>query len=181
MNCKLEENSRRYDVLCALAKGYETGDFSELFPFLAKDCVLESQWVLTPNTGYDAVVSYLTGKGKTLVKYECLADCSIVELVDNCRPVKMPRVIVNGEAPKQAYVGLMYTPGTLCLLMKQTLDGETNSVLVDVSIDDEGMVKRIDLCMPELFRFRPFDTHARFNPAAADRKDDGQVTEVRNG
>ena len=49
MNCKMEENSRLYDVLSVLEDGYTTGNFEGLFPFLAQDCVMESQWVLTPN------------------------------------------------------------------------------------------------------------------------------------
>ena len=43
MNCKMEENSRLYDVLSVLENGYTTGNFSSLFPFLAQDCVMESQ------------------------------------------------------------------------------------------------------------------------------------------
>ena len=168
MKCRMEENSRLFDVLCALRKGYRTGDFGELFPLLAQDCVMESQWVLAPNTGYDAVVSYLTGKGETLAKKDCFPDCSIVELIGNCNPVENAAVIVNGEEARRSSVGLMYTPGKLCMLMEQTINGETNGVIVDVRLNEAGKVKRIDLCMPELFRYREFYTYVCFFPTAAD-------------
>ena len=168
MKCRMEENSRLFDVLCALQKGYESGDFSQLFPFLAHDCVLESQWVLEPNTGYDAVVSYFTGKGKTLAKHECFPTCKIVELLGDCNPINSTAVSINGLEAKPASFGHMYTPGKLCLLMEQTLNGETNGIIVDVQIDSEGMVKRIDLCMPELFRYRDFYTFVVFFPAQDD-------------
>ena len=38
MNCKMEENSRLYDVLSVLEDGYTTGNFEGLFPFVAQDC-----------------------------------------------------------------------------------------------------------------------------------------------
>lgn len=105
MRCKLEENSRLFDVLHALRKGYETGDFDELFPYLAADCVMESQWVLTPNTGYDAVVDYFTGKGKTLAKNESFPDCSIVELIGCMNPIESDGVEINGQDPKPEKLG----------------------------------------------------------------------------
>ena len=168
MNCRMEENSRLFDVLCALEKGYRTGDFGELFPFLAQDCVMESQWVLTPNIGYDAVVSYFTGKGKTLAKNDCFPDCSIVELVGNCNPMENATVIVNGKETGMSSAGLMYTPGKLCMLMEQTINDETNGVIVDVMLDEAGMIKRIDLCMPEMFKYRYFYTYVCFFPTTAD-------------
>lgn len=168
MKCRLEENSRQFDVLCALRKGYRTGDFGKLFPYLAQDCVMESQWVLTPNTGYDAVASYFIEKGKTLAENDCFPNCSIVELTGNCSPVKNSAVSVNDEEPKTSSVGLIYKPGKLCMLIEQRINDETKDVLVDFSIDDAGMVKRIDLCMPELFKYRYFCEYVCFFPTTAE-------------
>ena len=169
MKCRMEENSRLFDVLSALEKGYTTGNFGELFPYLAKDVVLQSQWVLTPNTGYDDVVDYFIGKGETLAKHDCFPDCSIVELVGNCNPIKNVAVISShDEEARASSVGLMYTPGKLAMLMEQTINNETNGVLVDVRIDEDGMVKQIDLCMPELFKYRDFYTYVCFFPSSTD-------------
>ena len=49
MKTKLEKDTIMYTYLEAFEKGYSSGDFSEVFPYLAEDCVMESQWVLTPN------------------------------------------------------------------------------------------------------------------------------------
>lgn len=154
MQSSLTENEMLYPVLSALRTGYETGDFSSLFPFLASDCVMESMWVLTPNTGYDAVVEYLTGKGRTLARNGCFPCCTFVELVGSLNPVRSASLSLNGGAPSRGSVGLAYKDGKLCLYMSQTLNGETHGVIVDVRLDADGMVKRIDLCMPELFNFR---------------------------
>jgi hypothetical protein len=39
-------------------------------------------------------------------------------------------------------------------LMEQTINGEVIRILVDVKLDDEGMVKQINLCEPAMFRFQ---------------------------
>ena len=168
MNCKMEENSRLYDVLSVLEDGYTTGNFEGLFPFLAQDCVMESQWVLTPNTGYEAVTAYFTGKGNTLAKSGNFPSCSIVELLGNCNPVKNASVSLNGGKPEVASLGLMYTPGKLCLEMRQTIDDKENVVIVDATLNEYGLVKRIDLCMPELFKYRDFYTFVDFYPVTDD-------------
>ena len=49
MKTKLEKDTIMYTYLEAFEKGYSSGDFSDVFPCLAEDCVMESQWVLTPN------------------------------------------------------------------------------------------------------------------------------------
>lgn len=62
MKTKLELATLTYKYLDLIDDGYSKGEFEPLFQYLADDCVLESQWVMTPNVGYDAVVSYLSGK-----------------------------------------------------------------------------------------------------------------------
>ncbi|MDO4988428.1 MAG: hypothetical protein Q4E17_05335 [Synergistes sp.] len=178
MRCKLEENSRLFDVLHALRKGYETGDFSKLFPYLAADCVMESQWVFSPNTGYDAIVEYFTEKGKTLAKTDSFPYCSIVELIGSINSIKSDGVRINEQDPMQGTIGLLYTHGKLCLLMEQTLDGETYGVIVDVQLANDGMVKRIDLCMPELFEYRDCHTFVEFLPASEDDENESALVRV---
>ena len=180
MNSKMEENRCLYEWLTLIAKGYCTGDFSDVFPVLAPDCVFESQWVLRPNVGYDEVTSYLTGKGKTLIKTGSFPKCAMVELVGNVNPIRNTSVIVNGGTPQSGSVGLMYTPCKPALYLEQTINGKTNNMLIDVTIDKTGMVKRIDLCMCELFRFRGFIKHMKLFPInTIGQKDDGQEHLVR--
>ena len=143
------------DYLKALCKCYSTGDFEPLFCLLSDDIVFESQWVMQPNVGRKAVEEYFTGKGKTLKNNNCCPDCRIVRLVGDINPVE-GKVSVNGDEPEHAKVGLLYPDGKLCMYMSQTLNGETNGVIVDIKTDEHNLISRIDLCMPELFRFVPY-------------------------
>ena len=168
MKCKLEENTRLFDVLSALRKGYSTGDFEGLFPYLAQDCVLESQWVLTPLCGYEEVVTYFSGKGKSIARDKCFPSCYIVELIGDCNPSGPAAVSMKGVVPHNPSFDEMNAAGKLCLLMEQTIDGETNGLLVDIQLNEEENVKRIDLCVPELFRFQGFYTYVSFFPTGDD-------------
>lgn len=154
---RLETNNRIYKCLCALRKGYTKGDFEEFFEYMAEDCVFESQWVMTPNVGAEAVKDYLTGKGETLKKTNSFPHCYLVELVGDLNPIKEAKIHHNGEISIGS-IGLLYTPGKLCLMMEQTLGEKTSKVLVDIRINESGLVKRVDLCMPELFNYRYFDS-----------------------
>lgn len=165
MKTALEKRRLKHAYLEKLGEGYETGDFSALFSCLSKDCIMESQWVMTPNTGYDAVVEYYTGKGATLQRTKSFPSCSIQELVGNVHPIEKADVHVNGGEAVQSGVGLFYTPCDICLLMEQELKDETVRIIATIQIDDEEKIKRIDLCMPELFQFRPFYTYVNFFPA----------------
>lgn len=168
MRCQLEENGRIFDALYALRDGYENGDFSKLFTMLSDDCVMESQWVLEPNVGREAVEGYYRRKGETLVKTDSFPSCYIVELIGTCNPTEVAELTIDGKVNKRASGGIIYDEGKLCLLMEQTLNDETHGVLVDVTIGIDGMVKRIDLCMPELFKYREFYTFVDFMPAQDD-------------
>lgn len=154
MKTKLENKMLAYRYLEILKEGYEKGDFSKLFPFLAKDCVYESQWVLTANTGYEEVVDYLTKKGIAIQNSRAFPICSIQELVGNMHPIKNAKVHINGDAAQCATASLYYPSGELCLLMEQALENEMVRTILRIQINAEGRIKRIDMCMPELFRYR---------------------------
>ena len=68
---------RCQEVLLALKKGYETGDFSDVEKYLTDESILESQRVWTPLTGKDDIMAYLTRKGETLIKKNHLAEAEI--------------------------------------------------------------------------------------------------------
>lgn len=158
-------DSRKNDVLFerlkVLCNGYSTGKFDALFPYLSDDCVFESQWVLTPNVGKDAIIDYLTGKGETLRRTNSLPECTVVEFVGSFNPIKNANIHLNGGEPQVGNLGLWYTDGKLAMLMCQQLDEEMISIIVDIKLNENNLISRIDLCMPELFRFKhyagPFD------------------------
>lgn len=180
MKTRLELDALVYKYLDLIASGYETGDFEPLYPYLAKDCVLESMWVITPNVGYDAVVSYLTGKGKTLKRTDSFPSCSIQELVGNINTIKNADINVNGKK-QSGSVGLYYPSGELCLLMEQTIEDKTNGVILRVKINDEEKISRIDLCMPELFNYRCFCTYVSLCPCKDDVEIEDGMIRVNEG
>lgn len=140
MNCKLEIDSRLFDILDILEAGYESGNFEKLYPFLSPDCTLTSQWVSNSLRGYDAVADYYAKKGETLANSSVFPCCSIMELTSQ-------------------------EPGRLCLEMEQANGDDTVCVLVFVSIDDQGFVTHIELRDPSLYTYRAFYTYIDFLPS----------------
>lgn len=137
MKCRLEALSRQLDILVSIREGYWTGSFSDLFPRLADDCILESMWVLTPLIGKDAVTSYFERKGDTLR---------------------------NSNSSLRIYKAELTDDGEFCLIINQKLDDTTNSILIRAELDDSGMVKRITLNMPELFKYEGFEELYSLSP-----------------
>ena len=157
MRTDSEKNEILRQYLETLCKCYSTGRFENLYTLLADDCVFESQWVLTPNVGKPAIVDYFQGKGATLRKNNCCPICTIVEFIGNVNTIKNAEVHLNGGEAQRASFGLWYPEGKLAMLMCQTLKDKTNGVIVDLQLDENDAISRIDLCMPELFNFKHFD------------------------
>lgn len=175
MKTKLEKDAVLYAYLEAFEKGYSSGDFSDVFPHLSDNCVMNSQWVLTPNEGYHAIVDYLKGKGETLKRTDSFSSCSIVELVGFMNPIENTEFYLNGEK-KRGSLGLLYDSGELCLLMEQTISGETNGVMLRLQLADDYKIARIDLCDPELFRYRDFYTFVDIYPVNRENEvDEGRI------
>ena len=61
------------EILNALKKGYETGDFESVEAYLTDESIFESQWVLEHLTGKKDIMEYLRGKGETLKKHNAFA------------------------------------------------------------------------------------------------------------
>lgn len=176
MKTTLEKKNTLFKYLGILGKGYETGEFSKLFPYLAKDCVFESQWVLTPNTGYDEIVEYLNGKGATLQRMKAFPSCKIVELIGNTNIVNDAEMHTNDGEINHGGVGLYYEAGELCLLMEQKKEEETIGVIIRMQLNDDEAIKRIDLCDPVLFQHRCFFTYIDFVPVKNDEEfDEGMM------
>ena len=151
MKNKTAENARRYTILKEMGRGYETGDFSGLYPYLRKGCVMTSCWVLSCLLGPGAIVNYYNGKGEELRRRDCLARTTVVELLDDKTRADRDEISASGEAAGGGRVGIQYEPGKYCLLMEQTVSGVEISILVDVKLDEEEMVRRIHLCDPAMF------------------------------
>lgn len=176
MKCWLEMNTRLFGVLRELSDGYETGNFDDFFPYLAEDCVMESHWVLSPNIGAEAVRKYLMGKGETLKKTGSFPEGSICEFVGGMTTIPDAVVTSDGKTGERASVSLAQTPGKFCLLLVQDTENEKVSVLVDITLNGAGLVRRIDLCNPEMFTFRSVDSCVFLYPGeAATENDDGMV------
>lgn len=139
---------------------YATGDFEPLFPYLADDCVWESQWRLTPETGKETVINYFNKKGAILKETGSFPKWMVVEFIDNMNPINSN--IVRGSKSEHASVALFYEAGKLALFMSQDLDDRKNAMIIDLTIDDQNLIKRIDLCMPELFKFEKYEPNIKF-------------------
>ena len=139
--------------LTVLGNCYSTGIFDALFPILAADAVMESQWVLEPNVGKAAVVDYYTEKGKTLRENDCCPHCWLIQLSANMNKGENAEAHITGEEESPRSFSLFYPDGKYALFMAQTLNDEENGVVVDLTLDEYDRIARIDLCMPELFKF----------------------------
>ena len=164
---RLEKNTQLFNVLRVFETAYEKGDFTEFVDLLTEDCVYESMWVLEPLCGREAVSRHLLGKGKSIRESESFPGCWIVELVGSMNPLPESDSIVNGEK-KRATLALAYEAGKFCLMMEQELDGKTNAALVDLKLTEDGMVSRIDICIPELFNTRDCYPYITVFPARGD-------------
>ncbi len=166
----MEQATLVYDYLLMLKNGYTSGDFAPVFPCLAQDCVMESQWVMEPNVGYDAVTDYLIGKAKTLKRTEKFPCGSIWELVGNTNPVRNAEIHTDGEKT-EGMVSLYYPSGEWCLLLEQTIEDKTNKVVLRIQLNEEDQIARIDLCMPELFQSRYLRDYLLLYPAMEDGRE----------
>lgn len=117
---------KRYlEILC---KCYSTGRFDGIFPFMSEDCIFDSQWVFDALNGKNKVIRYLNGKGETLRKHKCCPTCMVVRFTT-------------------------YPAGKFAMLMIQTTGDEINRAIVDLQLDENDLISRIDLCIPQLYKF----------------------------
>ena len=47
------------------------------------------------------------------------------------------------------------------MYMNQTLTDKENGVIADLTLDGSDLISRIDLCMPQLFNFKPYNRHEK--------------------
>ena len=142
--------------LTLIGSCYATGDFEPLFPYLSGDCVWESQWRLTPETGKVEVMKYFRKKGEILRESRAFPKWMIVQFIDSMNPIRDAKVKAGKKDWETAHVALYYPPGELALFMSQDLDDYSNAMIGRITVEDD-LISRIDLCMPELFKFEKYE------------------------
>ena len=123
-------NAVLYRHLRTLRQCYTTGQFEALSMFLAEDCVFETQWMLEPRVGKLPVLAYFMKKG--------------ILMRD------------SNSCPHGIIVEVQHPYRKLALLLRQRLNDKTNDVIVDIQIDEEDKISRIDVCMPQFFQYIPY-------------------------
>ena len=142
MNNLLEER------LTLLANCFIKCDFNDLFPYLAKDVVWESNWVMQPRVGYDVVVNYYKTKAK---QFKTSSWHTYHTLVKTLEPK------LSGLNSKNGRVMLYHEKDILLDYVKQISDkGEISYSIIELKLNEEGLITRIDMCMPELFSFEKY-------------------------
>ena len=137
-------------ALAALKKGYETGDFSELFPYLSEDCMFNTLWRRTPVIGKNAVTAYFTHKGESIAKTGTFPVCQYVIQKDDTGIRTHTVCGWEGKIVPTKSFRICHEKGKYALLMTQTLNGEANTVFVDMDLNGMGKVSRI-LLLEKLF------------------------------
>lgn len=138
-----------------LGECYSAGRFEALEPLIDERCVFESQWVLEPRTGKAVVMEYLHGKGRALRKSGAFPWFELIELVGDLALSPQQDFLLNDE-PVFGSFGLLYEAGKICLLMRQRVQDDIIDIVIDIQLNQLEKIIRIDLCMPELFRYRPW-------------------------
>ena len=118
-------------VLEALKRGYETGDFSILFPYLSDDCVFDTSWRRFPIVGKDAVSKYFFAKGNSIAMTKAFPECQYVSETDE----------TESKTRKTKYA----------LRLTQTLGKSANTAYAHVTVDNNGLANRILLVDPLFF------------------------------
>lgn len=145
-----------YKYLKVLGSCYASGIFDPLYPYLSDDCIWESQWRLTPETGKESVINYFDKKGQILRETGCFPKWMVVEYVGNHNSVAT--TVVKGKTKSEPVnVAILYQNGMLALFMAQELDDETSASIVEIKLDEKDLIQRIDVCMPELFKFKKYE------------------------
>lgn len=142
--------------LTLIGSCYATGNFEPLFPYLSSDCVWESQWRLTPENGKHEVMNYFRKKGESLRASGAFPKWMIVQFIDSINYIHGADIKAGKKPWETASVGLFYTPGELALFMSQDLNDYSTAMIGRITVKDD-LISRIDLCMPELFKFEKYE------------------------
>ena len=117
-----------YRRLKLLKKCYSSGQFSELFLYLADDCILEERRARAPYIGKRAVMDFYFEEGAALRKSGYRAEGQIVRI----------------DREK-----------SLGLLLRWESEEETTETMAVVRLDEDDFISKIELRAPEPLWFRP--------------------------
>ena len=151
---KPTDNTNPLEHLQTLRRGYETGDFSAFFPFLAEDCVYESQWVFAPLKGKAAIVDHLTAKGEALRQDKTFLPVAVIVACESGPGFSFASTPEGARRIAEAESKRPFHPDDLALLLRQRGDdGEINKGLIQLKHDDAGRIVRFEICNTGMFRY----------------------------
>ncbi len=111
-----------------ISKGYSTGDFEAVFPYLDNACIFSSQWVLESLNGKERIIDYLRGEGETLRNHHAC-----------------PKVVLAEEK------GF----GRFCLFMTQ--GKENDGALLFIELNKKYLITQISLCVSGFYDFQRYE------------------------
>ena len=151
----MSDERKRILLLKLVGNAYETGDFEEVFNNLDENCVWESQWVLEPRKGIETLKDYYRKKAETIKNSNTPCEYEIVELVGNMGNI-IDNVKVNIQNEETTgSVRLAYEEGKLVILITQKIDDKINGTIIDLKINENNKIERIDLSDSVLYNYKP--------------------------
>lgn len=161
MKTKLELAKLSYEYLGVISNGYETSDFTQVFPLLAEDCILESQLGEENKTvsGYEAVVLYFSEVRSGILDSASFPSCTTNEFV---------------EWPEEDGLGKYYPECDFCLIIEQENGDEMDETVLRIQLNEDEKISHIIIGVPESFQVRCFYTVARLVPGS----DDSEIDEA---
>ena len=140
------KNELYENYLTAIAKAYIDQDFSEIYKLFDEHIVWESNWVTEPRKGRDAVIEYYDKKAEQPKGSSWKTYHTLVTTLD---PLSTPIKPEDRET-----VRLVHEAGKLLDYVLQVSDsGEESDMVIDIEINDENLISRIDICIPSLYVF----------------------------
>ena len=140
------KNGLYESYLTAIATAYINHDFGGIYRFFDEQIIWESSWVLEPRRGRDTVIEYYERKAQQLKGSPWKTYHTLVKTLD---PFSAP--IKPG---KHETLFLVHAAGKLMDYVLQISDtGEKSDMVIDIEINDENLISRIDICFSSLYKF----------------------------
>jgi len=120
-----------------------------LYPLLAKDVVWESTWLKDPREGYETVCDYYENKGKQLRNSSWTTRHYLSKTLDPFSNPKKGNVRANGNTVILAHKIGKY----IDYVVQEDDKGNLSDMVIDLEINDYGLISRIDICIADMFHF----------------------------
>jgi len=143
-------------LLHKLGMAYMFCNFKEIKKFIAKECIWKSSFSKTEYSGIDEISKYYLEKLKTVKDSNTEIYYEIVTFDGNFSELNVKELHYNDEIINNAKVKLLQKGGENALLLEQKLNGETNGLIIDIEINDEGKIISIDLEDPYKFCIKTY-------------------------